>query len=71
LSGHPLGASGARILAHLAYQLRNNSKRYAVGSACIGGGQGTWFLFNSFLFDNRIIRYSTFDELIIFFVTYF
>lgn len=38
--GHPLGASGARILAHLAYELKRTNGRYAVGSACIGGGQG-------------------------------
>ncbi len=38
--GHPLGASGARITAHLVYELRRRQGRYAVGSACIGGGQG-------------------------------
>jgi acetyl-CoA acetyltransferase family protein len=38
--GHPLGASGARITAHLVYELARISGRYAVGSACIGGGQG-------------------------------
>ena len=38
--GHPLGASGARITAHLVYELQRRSGRYAVGSACIGGGQG-------------------------------
>jgi acetyl-CoA acetyltransferase family protein len=38
--GHPLGASGARITAHLVYELRRRGGRLAVGSACIGGGQG-------------------------------
>ncbi|MBZ0117615.1 MAG: acetyl-CoA C-acetyltransferase [Sandaracinaceae bacterium] len=38
--GHPLGASGARITANLVYQLRRTNKSLAVGSACIGGGQG-------------------------------
>lgn len=38
--GHPLGASGARITAHLTYELARRKARYAVGSACIGGGQG-------------------------------
>src|SRR5688572_6146396 len=38
--GHPLGASGARITAHLCYELKRRSGKYAVGSACIGGGQG-------------------------------
>ncbi len=38
--GHPLGASGARIVTHLVYELARRAGRYAVGSACIGGGQG-------------------------------
>jgi acetyl-CoA acetyltransferase family protein len=37
---HPLGASGARITAHLLHALRRSGKRYGLGSACIGGGQG-------------------------------
>ncbi len=38
--GHPLGASGARITANLVHNLHRLNKRYAVGAACIGGGQG-------------------------------
>ena len=38
--GHPLGASGARITAHLTHALRARGGHYAIGSACIGGGQG-------------------------------
>ncbi len=38
--GHPLGASGARILTHLTHRLVATNKRYAIGAACIGGGQG-------------------------------
>ena len=38
--GHPLGASGGRILAHLSHELIRTGKKYAVGAACIGGGQG-------------------------------
>ncbi|ORX47397.1 thiolase [Hesseltinella vesiculosa] len=38
--GHPLGASGARILTHLSHALQRTQSKYAVGSACIGGGQG-------------------------------
>jgi len=38
--GHPLGASGARITATLAHELRRRGARYGLGSACIGGGQG-------------------------------
>lgn len=38
--GHPLGASGTRIMNHLVYELERRQARYALGSACIGGGQG-------------------------------
>jgi acetyl-CoA acyltransferase 2 len=38
--GHPLGASGARLLLTLLLELRRRGKRYGVASACIGGGQG-------------------------------
>ncbi len=38
--GHPLGASGARILLTLLLELRRRGKKYGVASACIGGGQG-------------------------------
>ena len=38
--GHPLAASGARITMHLLYALRQRSSRFALGGACIGGGQG-------------------------------
>jgi acetyl-CoA acyltransferase 2 len=38
--GHPLGASGTRITANLTYELQRRQGKYAIGSACIGGGQG-------------------------------
>jgi len=38
--GHPLGATGTRIMSHLVYELKRRGKRFGVGSACIGGGQG-------------------------------
>ncbi len=38
--GHPLGASGARIVTHLVHELRRRGARFGMGSACIGGGQG-------------------------------
>ena len=38
--GHPLGASGARLLLTLVLELRRRGKKYGVASACIGGGQG-------------------------------
>jgi len=37
---HPLAASGARITIHLLHELRRRGGSLAVGSACIGGGQG-------------------------------
>ena len=38
--GHPLGASGTRLVLTLMNELRRTKKRYGVASACIGGGQG-------------------------------
>lgn len=38
--GHPLGASGARLIATAAYQLRRTGGRYALCTMCIGVGQG-------------------------------
>lgn len=38
--GHPVGASGARILLSSAYELRRRGGKYACVSLCIGGGQG-------------------------------
>ena len=38
--GHPVGASGARIILHLLHTLKNNHAHRGVASLCIGGGQG-------------------------------
>jgi acetyl-CoA acyltransferase 2 len=38
--GHPLAATGTRIVLTLLYELRRRGARYGVASACIGGGQG-------------------------------
>jgi acetyl-CoA acyltransferase len=38
--GHPLGASGARLITTAAYQLRRTGGRYALCTMCIGVGQG-------------------------------
>jgi acetyl-CoA C-acetyltransferase len=38
--GHPIGASGARILTTLVHALRARRLRYGVASLCIGGGMG-------------------------------
>lgn len=38
--GHPLGASGMRLILTMLYELRRRRGRYGVASLCIGGGQG-------------------------------
>ena len=38
--GHPLAASGTRLVLTLLYELRRRKQRYGLASACIGGGQG-------------------------------
>lgn len=38
--GHPVGATGARMIATLAYELHRRQGRYALATMCIGGGQG-------------------------------
>lgn len=38
--GHPIGASGARILVTLAHQLRRNNGKLGLATLCVGGGQG-------------------------------
>ncbi len=39
--GHPIGATGARILTTLLYALRSRGKRRGIASLCIGGGEAT------------------------------
>jgi len=46
--GHPLAASGTRITVHLLHALRRAGKRYGLGSACIGGGQGAAVIVEAF-----------------------
>ncbi|MDR3215005.1 MAG: acetyl-CoA C-acetyltransferase [Bacilli bacterium] len=38
--GHPVGASGTRILVTLVHQLKRLNKKYGIASLCIGGGMG-------------------------------
>jgi acetyl-CoA acetyltransferase family protein len=38
--GHPLGATGTRLVITLLHELRRRGKRYGLATACIGGGQG-------------------------------
>ncbi|MEJ5166960.1 MAG: thiolase family protein [Thermoanaerobaculia bacterium] len=47
--GHPIGASGARILTTLLYALKNNKKKYGIASICIGGGEACAVLVENLL----------------------
>jgi acetyl-CoA acetyltransferase len=38
--GHPLGATGTRLVLTLLLELRRKNLRYGLATACIGGGQG-------------------------------
>jgi acetyl-CoA C-acetyltransferase len=38
--GHPIGATGVRILATMLHELKRRRGRYALETMCIGGGQG-------------------------------
>ncbi len=46
--GHPLAASGTRITIHLLHALRAGKRRFGLGSACIGGGQGAAVIVEAF-----------------------
>lgn len=39
--GHPIGASGARILVSLLHEMAKRDERYGLATLCIGGGMGT------------------------------
>ncbi|MER6614388.1 acetyl-CoA C-acetyltransferase [Streptomyces xantholiticus] len=45
--GHPVGATGGRILATLAREMRRREARYGLETMCIGGGQGLAAVFES------------------------
>ena len=38
--GHPIGATGVRILATMTREMQRRGSRYALETMCIGGGQG-------------------------------
>src|SRR5712691_11010396 len=46
--GHPLAATGTRITIHLLHALRRRQRRFGLGSACIGGGQGAAVIVEAF-----------------------
>ena len=45
--GHPVGASGARLVLTLLGELRRRTQRYGLASLCIGGGQGIAAVFEA------------------------
>jgi acetyl-CoA C-acetyltransferase len=45
--GHPVGATGGRILATLLHELRRRGRRYGLETMCIGGGQGLSAIFEN------------------------
>jgi acetyl-CoA C-acetyltransferase len=45
--GHPVGATGARILATLAHEMHGRGSRYGLETMCIGGGQGLAAIFEA------------------------
>jgi acetyl-CoA C-acetyltransferase len=38
--GHPIGASGTRILVSLIHEMKRKETQYGLATLCIGGGQG-------------------------------
>jgi len=46
--GHPLGATGTRLVITLLYELKRRRKKYGLATACIGGGQGIAMVVESF-----------------------
>lgn len=46
--GHPLGATGTRLVITLLYELRRRKKKYGLATACIGGGQGIAMIVEAF-----------------------
>jgi acetyl-CoA acetyltransferase family protein len=46
--GHPLGATGTRLVITILYELRRRKKKYGLATACIGGGQGIAMVVESF-----------------------
>jgi acetyl-CoA acetyltransferase len=45
--GHPLGATGTRLVLTLLHTLKRTGRRLGIASACIGGGQGIALLVES------------------------
>ena len=46
--GHPLAASGTRLVLTVLLELRRRGKKYGLATACIGGGQGIAMIVEGF-----------------------
>ncbi|MFC4798634.1 thiolase family protein [Neobacillus sp. GCM10023253] len=46
--GHPLGATGAKIMTTLIYELKRRGEKYGIATLCVGGGQGMAILVEAF-----------------------
>lgn len=46
--GHPIGASGARVLTTLIYEMKKRKSRYGLASLCIGGGEASALIVKSY-----------------------
>jgi hypothetical protein len=58
--GHPIGATGARILTTLMYALRARGKKRGIASLCIGGGEATAIAVE--LFERALIKCTSLDK---------
>lgn len=53
--GHPLAATGLRLVMTLARQLRDGNLRYGIAAACIGGGQGMALLIENPAYHSQLL----------------
>jgi acetyl-CoA C-acetyltransferase len=47
--GHPIGASGARILVTLIYEMKRRASKYGLASLCIGGGEASALIVKNYI----------------------
>jgi len=46
--GHPIGASGARILTTLIHEMKRRNSKYGLASLCLGGGEATSLIIKNY-----------------------
>ncbi len=56
--GHPIGASGARVLTTLLYALKDRGGKRGIATLCLGGGNGVALAVELDLSGGRLARYS-------------